>query len=84
MTLGILVAQVVAASGGGNGGLDLGQTKVQDASGALPYLVIAYGLFFLVIFAYVLFLSRRQSRLHGDIALLRRALDEENVRAAQS
>lgn len=84
MTLAFLVTQILAGSGGGNGGLNLGQTKVQDASGALPYLVVAYGLFFLVIFAYVLLISRRQSQLHGDIVLLRRALDEENALAGES
>lgn len=46
----------------------------------LPYLALAYALFFLVIFAYVISLSRRQARVQDDITLLRRALDEEQLK----
>ena len=44
---------------------------------ALPFLALAYALFLLVIFAYVLSLSRRQARVQDDLALLRQAIDEE-------
>jgi CcmD family protein len=51
-----------------------GNVKSTDA---LPYLVLAYSVFFVVIFAYVISLSRRQSRVQDDLALLRKAIDEE-------
>jgi len=54
-----------------------GNVKSTDA---LPYLVLAYTVFFVVIFAYVISLSRRQSRVQDDLALLRRAVDEEKAR----
>jgi len=50
-----------------------GNVKSTDA---LPYLVLAYSVFFVVIFAYVISLSRRQSRVQDDLALLRKAIDE--------
>ncbi len=50
-------------------------------SNALPYLFVAYALFFLVIFAYTVSLSRRQSRVQGELGLLRQAVDEERARA---
>lgn len=43
----------------------------------LLYLTLAYTVFFVVIFAYTVSLSRRQSRVRDDLNLLRRALDEE-------
>ena len=46
-------------------------------SQALPYLALAYAVFFVVIFGYVMSLSRRQSRIQDDLAVLRRALDEQ-------
>jgi len=51
-----------------------GNVKSTDA---LPYLVLAYSVFFVVIFAYVISLSRRQSRVQDDLALLRKAINEE-------
>jgi CcmD family protein len=59
--------------------MNIGQVHLQTQQ-FLPYLTVAYCLFFAVIFAYVLSLSRRQSRLDNDMALLRRALDEEKRR----
>jgi len=44
---------------------------------ALPYLVLAYSVFFVVIFAYVISLSRRQARVRDDLTLLRQAVDEQ-------
>ena len=56
--------------------MNIGTLHVQT-SDFLPYLALAYALFFLVIFAYVISLSRRQASVSADLALLRRALDEE-------
>lgn len=47
------------------------------AGDVLPYLAVAYALFFLVIFAYVVSLSRRQADVQADLALLRQAVEEE-------
>ena len=59
--------------------MNLGHIHLLQANGALPYLVAAYALFFLVIFAYVMSLSRRQARVQDDLALLRQAIDEETI-----
>lgn len=56
--------------------MNIGTLHIQSAD-FLPYLTAAYAVFFVVIFAYVLSLSRRQARVQDDLALLRRALDEE-------
>ncbi len=68
---------VIAASGGNGGGINAGNNVHVDNSAALPYLAVAYALFFIVIFAYTISLSRRQSRVQQDVALLRRAIEEE-------
>ena len=47
---------------------------------AMAYLAVAYALFFVAIFAYVISLSRRQARAQADLALLRRAVDEEQAK----
>lgn len=47
------------------------------AGEVLPYLALAYALFFVVIFAYVMTLSRRQADVQDDLALLQQAVDEE-------
>ena len=47
---------------------------------ALQYLALAYTVFFVAIFAYVISLSRRQARVRDDLAVLRRAVDEEKAR----
>jgi len=47
---------------------------------ALQYLALAYTIFFVAIFAYVISLSRRQARVRDDLAVLRRAVDEERAR----
>ncbi len=72
--LAALAGRIVAAGGGG---INLGHTHV-NSTDALPYLAAAYALFFVVIFAYAVSLSRRQARVQSDIALLRRVLDEES------
>lgn len=46
----------------------------------LLYLALAYTIFFVVIFAYTISLSRRQARVQSDLTLLRRALDEEQTK----
>lgn len=46
----------------------------------LLYLSLAYTLFFVVIFAYTVSLSRRQVRVQQDLTLLRSALDEEKAK----
>jgi len=51
------------------------------STNAMQYLVIAYTVFFVAIFAYVISLSRRQARVRDDLALVRRAIDEEKTRA---
>ncbi len=70
---------VVAASGGNGGGINAGNNVHVDNNAALPYLAVAYALFFVVIFAYTISLSRRQSRVQQDVALLRRAIEEETL-----
>ena len=57
--------------------MDIGHVHL--VSGSLVYLAAAYALFFVVIFAYVMSLSRRQARVQDDLALLRRAIDEETI-----
>jgi len=52
-------------------------THVHLSSGSLVYLAVAYALFFVLIFAYVLSLSRRQERVQDDLVLLRQAVEEE-------
>jgi len=47
---------------------------------ALQYLALAYTIFFVAIFAYVISLSRRQARVRDDLAVLRCAVDEEKAR----
>jgi CcmD family protein len=47
---------------------------------ALQYLALAYTVFFVAIFAYVISLSRRQTRVRDDLAVLRRVVDEEKAR----
>jgi len=42
---------------------------------ALQYLALAYTIFFVAIFAYVISLSRRQARVRDDLAVLRQAVD---------
>jgi len=44
---------------------------------ALQYLALAYIIFFVAIFAYVISLSRRQARVCDDLAVLRRAVDDQ-------
>lgn len=56
--------------------MNIGTLQIQGGN-SLPYLAIAYALFFLVIFAYVISLTRRQARAQEEITLLRRAVDEE-------
>ena len=56
-----------------------GHIHLLQANDALPYLAASYALFFLVIFAYVMSLSRRQARVQDDLALLRQAIDEEKI-----
>lgn len=46
----------------------------------LLYLALAYTIFFVVIFAYTISLSRRQARVQSDLTLLRHALDEEQTK----
>ncbi len=61
--------------------MNIGPLHVQSAANALPYLAVAYALFFVVIFAYVISLSRRQSSVQADLALLRQAIEEEKNRS---
>lgn len=56
--------------------MNIGTLHIQGGD-ALPYLAIAYALFFLVIFAYVISLTRRQARAQEELTLLRQAVDEE-------
>lgn len=60
--------------------MNIGHTTLLHASDALPYLAIAYAVFFVAIFAYVISLSRRQSSVQADLRLLRQAIEEEKNR----
>ena len=46
---------------------------------ALPYLALAYSVFFVVVFVYIIALSRRQARVQRDLAVLQQVIDDERI-----
>jgi CcmD family protein len=46
---------------------------------ALPYLALAYSVFFVAVFAYIIALSRRQARVQRDLAVLQQVIDDERM-----
>ena len=55
-----------------------GPVHVQPGD-ALPYLALAYSVFFVVVFAYIIALSRRQTRVQRDLAVLQQVIDDERL-----
>lgn len=61
--------------------MNIGTVHLQTGE-VLPYLALAYALFFIVIFTYVISMSRRQRRVQDDLTIIRRALEDEQANAA--